>query len=183
MPGIILVTSINFILKNILVKVPFWAKMMVPYNCPDKGAIVGFWFSLFRRRGALALLLVVSQSCNCHLLSSAFTQFFILKQLFSLKYMSMHSLQQKYLQLYIYLPDVICGCSKNLFLPRKRDRPLVFAGQFLDIFYEKFQKWLQQGLEEALTWKVTKGELCISAHSESAGDLLSDGLLEPPQPG
>ena len=66
------------------------------------------------------------------------------------------------------------------FLPRKRGRPLFFAGQFLDILYKKFQKWLHQGLEEASTWKVTKGELWISAHSESAGDLLSDGLPEPP---
>ena len=32
LPDIILVTSINFILKNILVKVPFWAKTMVPYE-------------------------------------------------------------------------------------------------------------------------------------------------------
>ena len=32
LPGIILVTSTNFILKNILVKVPFWAKTMVPYE-------------------------------------------------------------------------------------------------------------------------------------------------------
>ena len=32
LPGIILVNSTNFILKNILVKVPFWAKTMVPYE-------------------------------------------------------------------------------------------------------------------------------------------------------
>ena len=32
LPGIILVTSIDFILKNILVKVPFWAKTVVPYE-------------------------------------------------------------------------------------------------------------------------------------------------------
>ena len=44
----------------------------------------------------------------------------------------------------------------------------------------KSQKWLYQGLVEASTWKVTKGELCISAHLESAGDLLSDGPLCPP---
>ena len=30
LPGIILVTSTNFIFKNILVKVPFWAETMVP---------------------------------------------------------------------------------------------------------------------------------------------------------
>ena len=32
LPGIILVTSTNFIWKNVLVKVPFWAKTMVPYE-------------------------------------------------------------------------------------------------------------------------------------------------------
>ena len=68
------------------------------------------------------------------------------------------------------------------FLPRKRGRLVVFAGQFLDFLYKKFQKWLHQGLEEASTWKVTKGELWISAGLESAGDLLSDGLPEPPPP-
>ena len=48
------------------------------------------------------------------------------------------------------------------------------------IFYKKkFQKWLHQGLEEASTWKVTKGQLCISAHLELAGDRLS---IRPPRP-
>ena len=32
MPGIIVVTGTNFIRKNILVKVPFWAKTLVPYE-------------------------------------------------------------------------------------------------------------------------------------------------------
>ena len=32
LPGIILVTGTNFIVKNILVKVPFWAKTLVPYE-------------------------------------------------------------------------------------------------------------------------------------------------------
>ena len=32
LPGIILVTNTNFILKNILLKVPFLAKTMVPYE-------------------------------------------------------------------------------------------------------------------------------------------------------
>ena len=50
------------------------------------------------------------------------------------------------------------------------------------IFVSVFFWWLgmERLLEEASTWKVTKGELWISAHSESAGDLLSDGLPEPP---
>ena len=61
------------------------------------------------------------------------------------------------------------------FLPWKRGRQLFFAAQFFSILYKKFQKWLHQGLEEASTWKVTKGELCISAHLESAGNLLNDG--------
>ena len=39
MPGIILVTSTNFILKNILVKVPFWAKTMVPYESQKREKI------------------------------------------------------------------------------------------------------------------------------------------------
>ena len=39
MPGIILVTSTNFILKNIFVKVPFWAKMMVPYESQKREKI------------------------------------------------------------------------------------------------------------------------------------------------
>ena len=32
LPGIILVTNTNFIFKNILVKVPFWAKTLDPYE-------------------------------------------------------------------------------------------------------------------------------------------------------
>ena len=39
LPGIILVTSTNFILKNILVKVPFWAKTMVPYESQKREKI------------------------------------------------------------------------------------------------------------------------------------------------
>ena len=39
LPGIILVTSTNFILKNILVKVPFWAKTMVPYESQKRERI------------------------------------------------------------------------------------------------------------------------------------------------
>ena len=39
LPGIILVTSINFILKYILVKVPFWAKTMVPYESQKREKI------------------------------------------------------------------------------------------------------------------------------------------------
>ena len=39
LPGIILVTSRNFILKNILVKVPFWAKTMVPYESQKREKI------------------------------------------------------------------------------------------------------------------------------------------------
>ena len=39
LPGIILVTSTNFTLKNILVKVPFWAKMMVPYESQKREKI------------------------------------------------------------------------------------------------------------------------------------------------
>ena len=39
LPGINLVTNTNFILKNILVKVPFWAKTMVPYESQKKEKI------------------------------------------------------------------------------------------------------------------------------------------------
>ena len=39
LPGIILVTSTNVILKNILVKVPFWAKTMVPYESQKREKI------------------------------------------------------------------------------------------------------------------------------------------------
>ena len=39
LPGIILVTSTNFILKNILVKVPFWAKTIVPYESQKREKI------------------------------------------------------------------------------------------------------------------------------------------------
>ena len=68
------------------------------------------------------------------------------------------------------------------FLPWKRGRQLFFAGQFFNILYKKFQKWLHQGLEEASTWKVTKGELYISVRLESAGNLLSLGPSWPPRP-
>ena len=51
--------------------------------------------------------------------------------------------------------DLLEKNEKNIsffsFLPRKRGRPVVFAGQFLDFLYKKFQKWLHQGLEEAST--------------------------------
>ena len=39
LPGIIVVTSTNFIFKNILVKVPFWAKTMVPYESQKREKI------------------------------------------------------------------------------------------------------------------------------------------------
>ena len=39
LPGIILITSTNVILKNILVKVPFWAKTMVPYESQKREKI------------------------------------------------------------------------------------------------------------------------------------------------
>ena len=39
LPGIILVTSTNFISKNTLVKVPFWAKTIVPYESKKREKI------------------------------------------------------------------------------------------------------------------------------------------------
>ena len=46
----------------------------------------------------------------------------------------------------------------------------------------KSQKWLYQGLVEASTWKVTKGELIISTQSKTAADLLNMGPSCPPTP-
>ena len=86
--------------------------------------------------------------------------------------------------------------TKNMIWLRKMNKKLiflVFASKMRPTtffrrpisryFIKKNQNWLHQGLEEASTWKVTKGELCISPHLESAGDLLSDGPLCPPWPG